>query len=192
MPATYCRAASATAGELASAAGLTGWERGEAVRGVRKCFESWLQQRGTIGDVENVAMLRQVRRFLEVSGEGRFTWWHRAADDRAPKTLQRAGVRRMVDAGGHPIKTDSQHQAIYGDTMSAADGERVEVEFFILPEVFRDEVCAGFDYRAVCRLLLQHGCLRRAGEGLTDRQRLPGIGLTRCYRVTSGVLDSAL
>jgi putative DNA primase/helicase len=51
------------------------------------------------GNGEIVAMLRQVRRFLETHGEGRFSMWHRGSDDHAPKTLNRAGVRRMLGSG---------------------------------------------------------------------------------------------
>ena len=35
-------------------------------------------------------------------GEGRFTWWHRAADDHNTKTLHRAGFRRMLNDRGEP------------------------------------------------------------------------------------------
>jgi putative DNA primase/helicase len=87
----------------------------------------------------------KVRRFLEAHGEGRFSMWHRSADDHAPKTLQRAGVRRMLNADGEPIKTNSQHGAEFGDRMPAALGEGVSFEYFILAETFKAEVCQGFD-----------------------------------------------
>lgn len=85
------------AGELATDAGLTGWSAGESERAALACFNAWLAARGGKGNGEVVAMLRQVRRFLEMHGEGRFAMWHRGLDDHAPKTLQRAGVRRMLD-----------------------------------------------------------------------------------------------
>jgi putative DNA primase/helicase len=75
------------AGEIATQAGLTGWPVGESERAARACFAAWLAARGGNGNGEIVAMLRQVRRFLETHGAGRFTDWHRAADDHAPKTL---------------------------------------------------------------------------------------------------------
>jgi putative DNA primase/helicase len=173
------------AGELATAAGLTGWQPGESERAARACFNAWLEARGGIGNGEVVAMLRQVRRFLESHGEGRFTWWHRAADDHNAKTLQRAGFRRMVGEDGKPIKTDAEHQREYGDKMSAADGERVSVEYFVLPETFRAEVCQGFDYKAMARVLLEHECLRADGGShpYDTKQRLPGLGQTWCYRI---------
>jgi len=83
-----------------------------------------------------------------VNGEGRFTWWHRANDDRSPKTLSRAGLRRLINEHGEPIKRDSQHLVEFGDKMPADLGEGVSVEYFILPEVFRSEVAQGFDAQA--------------------------------------------
>ena len=133
-------------------------------------------------------MLRQVRRFLETHGDGRFSMWHRSADDHAPKTLMRAGVRRMLNADGDPIKTKSQHGTEYGDRMPAALGENVSFEYFILAETFKTEVCQGFDPAAVCRVLLEHGCLVTKEPGRFNvTERLPGLGLVRCYRIPPAI-----
>jgi putative DNA primase/helicase len=180
------------AGELA--AGLTGWPVGESERAATACFNAWLAARGGNGNGEVVAMLRAVRRFLETHGEGRFAMWHRGADDHAPKTLQRAGVRRMLNAEGEPIKTNSQHGTEYGDRMPAAQGEDVSFEYFILQEVFRAEVCQGIgDYKAVCHVLLDHGCLAPdKGRSFDCKPRLPGIGLAWCYRITPEIFNLEL
>jgi putative DNA primase/helicase len=176
------------AGELATEAGLTGWPTGESELAARACFNAWLTARGGNGNGEVVAMLRAVRRFLETHGSGRFTDWHRAADDHAPKTLQRAGVRRMLNADGEPIKTNSRHGSEFGDRMPADLGEGVSFEYFILAETFRGEVCQGFDYQAVCRVLLDHDCLTPDKDRTFDcKPRLPGVGLTRCYRITPAI-----
>lgn len=178
------------AGELATAAGLTGWPAGESEAAAHACFKAWLAARGGIGNGEVVAMLRAVRRFLETHGEGRFAMWHRGADDHAPKTLQRAGVRRMLNADGEPIKTGSQHLQDFGEKMPAELGEGVSHEYFILAETFRAEVCQGFDYKAVCRVLLDHGCLTPdKGRPFDCRPRLPGVGLTWCYRIPPAIFN---
>lgn len=172
------------AGELATEAGLTGWPAGEGERAAHACFDAWLSARGGAGNGEVRQMLRQVRRFLEAHGSGRFTWWHRASDDHAPNTLQRAGFRRMVDSDGKPIRSDAEHQREYGERMTPMDGEGVSVEYFILPEVFRSEVCQGLDYQAVARVLLEHGALLPStGRAFDCKQRLPGLGLSNCYRI---------
>jgi putative DNA primase/helicase len=179
-----------TAGELATEAGLTGWEPGEAEEASRVCFESWLAARGGAGNAEVQQILRQVRRFLEANGEGRFAWWHRAADDHASKTLNRAGLRRMLGEDGQPIKNDSQFEVEFGARMPAALGESVSVEYFILREVFANEVCAGFDPRAVAAVLLDHGCLAPdRGRKYDCKPRLPGIGLAWCYRIPPAIFE---
>ena len=173
------------AGEMATAAGLTGWTVGESERAARACFNAWLATRGGTGDGEVTAMLRQVRAFLELHGEGRFTWWHRAGDDHAAKTLHRAGYRRLIGEDGRPIKSDADHQREYGERMHSGAAEAVSVEYFIHAEVFRGEVCKGFDPAAVARVLLDHGCLiPDKGRPYDCKPRLPGLGPTRCYRVT--------
>lgn len=58
----------------------------------------------------------------------------------------------------------------------------------MLPTVFRDEVCRGFDSKAVATLLYDNGYLEpgEAAPGggrlrLDEKVRLPGLSLTRCY-----------
>ncbi len=184
-------ALAAAAGELATEAGLTGWAGGEARRAAHACFSAWLEARGGSANGEVTAMLRAVRRFLEIHGEGRFTWWHRAADDHNVKTLQRAGYRRMLNEHGEPIKTDSQHLGEFGNRMPAARGDEVASEYFILPEVFRSEVCQGFDYKAVAAVLLDHQVLMPDKNRKFDTsQRLPGLGRTAwCYRISSNIFE---
>ena len=178
------------AGELATTAGLTGWPAGESESAAAACFNAWLAARGGSGNGEIVAMLRAVRRFLETHGEGRFAMWHRGSDDHAPKTLQRAGVRRMLNADGEPIKTNNQHGSEFGDRMPAALGESVSFEYFVLAETFRAEICQGFDYKAVARVLLDHGCLTPdKGRSFDCRARLPGVGLSYCYHITPAIFD---
>jgi putative DNA primase/helicase len=178
------------AGEIATQAGLTGWPVGESERAARACFNAWLAARGGNGNGEIVAMLRQVRRFLELHAEGRFAMWHRGSDDHAPKTLQRAGVRRMLGGDGQPIKTNSQFGAEFGDRMPAALGEGVSFEFFVLAETFKAEICQGFDYKAVARVLLDHGCLAPdTGRAYDCKPRLPGVGLTWCYCITPAIFE---
>lgn len=180
----------AVAGEMATAAGLTGWPDGEATAQVQACFDAWLLTRGGAGNGEVRAMLRQVKRFFEEHGESRFTWWHRGADDHNTKTLQRAGFRRMINREGKPIKSDAEHQREYGERMTPRDAEDVAVEFFVLSESFRNEVCKGFDPDSVCRVLLEHGCLLTKEDGRFNiSQRLPALGPTRCYRISPAIFE---
>lgn len=182
------------AGELATAAGITGWRKGEALGAARTCFGAWLEGRGGAGNTEHTAIIRQVSGFFQAHGDARFVWWHRAMDDRKPNTINRAGFKRMLTKEGTPINSNSDHHREYGDVVHPAEAEGAELEYFVLPEVYRTEICRGFSVKAVTHLLLERGLLIPEGTGdkaRADRkERLPGIGLTRCYRfspkVTSG------
>lgn len=180
----------AAAGEMATAAGITGWPEDEAISAAQICFDAWIKLRGGAGSSEKSNMLRAVRSFLEAHGDGRFAMWHRAADDHAPKTLQRAGVRRMLNEDGDPIKSNSQHGVEFGDRMPAAVGESVSFEYFVLAETFKAEVCKGYDVQAVCAVLVEHGCLTVKEPGrYSIKTKLPGIGPARCYLITPAIFD---
>ena len=159
----------AAAGEMATAAGLTGWPEGESDRAARRCFNDWLSTRGGLGNSEDRQMLSQVRRFLELHGEGRFTDWARADDDHAPRTLSRAGFRKAT---------------------KDATGDVESWDFYILPETFRQEICAGFDPKAVLRVLRDGGHLRPdKGRPFDCRPRLPGLGKATVYCIGPSIFE---
>jgi len=150
------------AGELATDAGLTGWTEGEASEAAAVCFRAWLAARGTAGSAEPLAMLRQVRAFLEAHGESRFT-----ALDADPRrdTPNRAGFRRDTPDG---------------------------TEYLVLREAFRGELCRGFDPSAVAEALAAAGALMRDTDGSATRsERLPGLGKPRVYRITPAIWGAA-
>lgn len=173
-----------TAGEMATAWEITGWNPGEAMAAAAICFKAWLGQRGSIGNLEDMQMLSQVRRFFELHGEARFSDWERPASDTSqhpPRTINRAGYRKHGDA------KDANGNKIYLDGVDRDGFERTakETEYYVFPETFKGEVCQGFDYRAVCKLLVRLGGLMPDGKGFTRRERLPGgEGHTHVFRIT--------
>jgi putative DNA primase/helicase len=179
------------AGELATEAGITGWPPGEAEAAARACFQAWRDHRvGGEGNAEEAQMLGQVRRWLQLNGAGRFTWWHRALDDRAPDKGLRAGFRLMVSPDGKPIHKDSDHLAEYGEKISTADAVKSTVEHYVFPEVFEAEACEGFDKLAVLRVLHAAGHLSNNEKGrFTCKPRLPGLGPTRCYCIKASIFE---
>ncbi|MDP3085108.1 MAG: DUF927 domain-containing protein, partial [Rubrivivax sp.] len=180
----------AAAGELATRAGITGWPAGEAVRGARACFEAWLATRGHLDNSEQVAMFRQVRAFLEKNGEALFTWTQRGLDDHKPNTPYRAGFKRLVDESGVPVKVDSATE--YLEKRSADDWRTIHtgfVEYLILPEQFKREVCKGFDAAAVAKVLRDRGHLKHEVDRLTMKQRLPGMPKTAVYLIKPSIFE---
>jgi len=163
----------AVAGEMATEAGLTGWPAGAAINAVHRCFKSWVEARPAgIGMSEDAQMLRQVRGWFGLHGDARFTDWHRADDDHAPKTMNRAGWRKAIK------------------TTTGLD-ELVGYEWFVLPDVFRTEACKGFSERAALRLLARLGHLHTEGRGFTCRASPPGADKSQVIRVKSSLLGQS-
>ncbi len=141
----------AAAGELATAWGITGWPAGEAIRAAGACLAACLDRRGGTGAGEDAQALAQVAHFLELHGSSRFA---DLAGDADRIVSNRAGYRRK-DAEGR-------------------------TEFLILPEVFKCEVCAGLDYRAVAKLLRERGRLVTEDKHMTIKTR--NTGRVYCVR----------
>lgn len=157
----------AAGGEMATAFGVLPWEPGEATRAAAKCFRDWLDTRG-IEPAEEREALSAVRRFIELHGTSRFEPMGSLADSvGAPIDMRiqnRAGFRRRDDEGS--------------------------IEYLVLPEVWRGEVCAGLDAVAAAKTLAGRGILIAGEDGkLQKKARLPGFASSvRCYVITSGIL----
>lgn len=175
------------AGELATKWQITGWQPGEAMRAAVTCYKAWLVQRGGAGNLEELNMLAQVRRFFEAHGEARFTDWSRPASNsegHSPRTIQRAGYRRHL----------TNEKTIQDGRGEDATLTNTRTEYYVFPETFKQEVCAGFDYRVVCKLLANLGCLMTEEVAnkvsYTRKERLPGgEGNMRCYRITHKLFE---
>lgn len=152
----------AVAGELATLFGITGWELGEASNGVGTCFMAWLAKRGGIGSLEEKNILSQVRLFFERHGDARFA--PEQDEGNNMKTINRAGFKKTSSSG--------------------------DTEFCVFKEVFRKEICLGFDPQYVENVCLAHGWLVPSAQGEPTRsERLPSkVGPVRCYRFNSKVL----
>ncbi|MEX8495487.1 DUF927 domain-containing protein [Sphaerotilus sp.] len=153
----------ATAGELATGYGLTGWAEGEASTAVGLCFASWLDGFGGIGNKEHRALLSQVRAFFEVHGASRF---EDADAQNEQRVINRAGFYR-----------------------TGSDGVR---QFLVLPEVFKREVCAGHDAKAAAKVLTDAGVIQPGADGRQTRTfRLPNIPAARVYAFTAKLWEDA-
>lgn len=156
----------AMAGELATRAGITGWQEGEAFKAAERCLASWMTDRGHAANQEDKAALEQICDFMTRNQFSRFADWY---DERNRPTAM-MGFRK-VDKGGN-------------------DSEPVTT-FYVLPSGWK-EICKGFDARKVARLCVAAGWLEPGSEGRTQTSvRLPEIGVKRVYQFSSLVLGSA-
>ena len=183
------------AGELATTAGITGWQVGEAEAAARKCFDAWLQLRGHSGNGEEDEMVRKVRLHLETNGAALYTWTHRGMDDHNKETPLRCGFKRMVDERGEALKIDAA--TAYVDSKSrpeSTEQRNALIEYMILPESFKRVICKGFDASAVAEALRKRGHMIHQKDRLTDKQRLPGMGASPvpCYHIKPSIFSDDL
>ena len=147
----------AAAGEIASSFQITGWPQGIARDAAATCYKAWLQQRGGAGNQEHMALLQQVQAFFEAHGASRFENMDGTNDHRIPN---RVGFRRLMQS----------------------ENRSSEYEYFILPEMFRQEICQGFDSRWAAKELIDAGMLQPNSTGNAQiPYRLPGAGVKKCY-----------
>ncbi|MGO9056954.1 MAG: DUF927 domain-containing protein [Candidatus Binataceae bacterium] len=124
----------AAAGELATALGITRWDEGAATGAAKQCFEAYLKMRGHSGAAEIEAGIEQVRTLFIQYGASRFA----AAD--------------LGDVDGQ------------GRTVLNRAGFKNGSAYCVHPAVFKNEITAGFDWRAIAEALAERGLLRRDKE----------------------------
>lgn len=154
-------------GETATRLGILPWPEGGAIAGARTCLQSWVDGRGGVGNQEPEQAIAQVRRFLELNGESRFTAWDELTDNNAgSKTINRAGFRRLTNDD--------------------------RTEYYVLPEAYKKDVCSGLNPTQVTSALLERNLLVLSNDGKPQRQeRLPGLGSMKVYRIKADILGGA-
>jgi uncharacterized protein (DUF927 family) len=147
------------AGEVATAYGITGFVQGECAWAAATCYKDWLEKRGTAGASDEMTMVNQVLLFLELHGESRF-------EDLCTPSQEDSSKKRYVLNRAGVIKN------------SSAPGQK---EFVILPQVFREEICKGFDHKAVEEALIARGIMLKDGQHNLLRRTIDTNKRERCY-----------
>lgn len=177
----------AAAGELATRLKILPWPKGEASRAATACFAAWLEHRGGVEPQEVREGIAQVRLFLAQHGKDRFepAWLPKRVDRDAheiePRVPNRAGFRREV----------KELEVEFTDDTGNRKTELLRRwEYFVLPEVWRREVCKGHDARLVHKALIERG-LALGGEGrnLLAQARVPGVGKARVVHLLPALLE---
>jgi putative DNA primase/helicase len=150
----------AAAGELAAKFGIVPWPVGVARNAAAWALERWIELRGGTEPAEARQAIEAVRLFIEQHGDARFA------------SVDTADVRPVANRAGH------------------RKGSGTEREWWILPQVWKAEVCAGHDAQFVARVLATAGMLRTQAEGLQCKVRVGGATY-RCYVVTAAIFEGA-
>lgn len=138
----------AVAGELATQANITGWKSGTAFNAVQQVFNQWLGGFEYVGNFEDVEMLAHVKSFFEAHESSRFESIT-PEPDYAERIYNRVGYWEIEN------------------------GEKV---FYVLPEQFKNEICKGYDYKKVAKVLKAYNLLitDNDADGRTQKgKRLP-------------------
>jgi putative DNA primase/helicase len=150
----------AAAGELATVFELTGWREGEARAAAARAFKQWIEGRGGTEPAEVRQAIEQVRLMIEGHGDSRFQSLDHS-DDRPVNN--RLGWRK---------------------------GEGTQREWWVLPEMWKAEICAGLDAQFVARTLAEHGILRRQGGNVLQcTVNIGGGQRARAYVLAAAILD---
>ncbi|WP_440464936.1 DUF927 domain-containing protein [Psychrobacter sp. ASPA161_6] len=91
----------AAAGEIATQAGITGWQAGQATTAVMTCLDNWLDNYGRDGEHEQRQIIDHIKAFIEQHGSSRFQPCYRNTRlDFEERTPNRVGYRNM-DTGDY-------------------------------------------------------------------------------------------
>ena len=141
------------AGTLAKEAGVLPAELDE-VSAVERCFDAWLENRGSLGSSEDMAILSTVRLFIEQHGASRF----QDMDNADATCINRVGFRQKGTDGA--------------------------TRYFIMPEAFKKEVVRGHSSGRAVQVLRSSGWLiTKEKDRSTTKYTLPGLGRVSCYTV---------
>lgn len=123
----------AAAGEIATDAGITGWQTGQAMSAVQVCFDNWLDNYGRDGEHEQRQIIEHIKGFIEQHGASRFQPCFQTNINRIQydeKTPNRAGYRNE-DTG----------------------------DYYFFTSRFDKEVCSPFSKAKVLQVLAQNDLL---------------------------------
>ena len=153
----------AAAGEMATQAGITGWQSGQATTAVMTCLDNWLDNYGRDGEHEQRQIIEHIKAFIEQHGSSRFQPCYRNTRlDFEERTPNRVGYRNMETG-----------------------------DYYFSKETF-DKVCAPFSKKKVLQvleeadlLLLNQGDRKiyKAPDTLFSGKQRPSV-----YAVTANIL----
>lgn len=151
----------AAAGHLATVFGVTPWREDEAQAAAAWALEQWIAQRGGTEPAEVRQAIEQVRLAIQMHGESRF----------------------------EPLDGDPEARPV-NNRLGWRKGDGAEREWWIAPETWRAEICAGLDASFVAKVLAGQGLLRLPnGRGFQCKVNIGGDRRANAYVLTAGILD---
>jgi hypothetical protein len=127
---------------------------------VLACFKTWSSQHLAFGDFETAKVVSTIVHYLQSLGCSQFPMLDTLKDE----------VFRSRCSGFRQVN------------------EQGEVDWLILSEVFKSEVCAKLDFKKVIKTLQSLDLLQKPdGKRNSMAMRLPHFGVVRVYRLSSRI-----
>ena len=170
----------ATAGELATEFGITGWQPGVATAAAAVAFTRWTEVRGGDGKepAEDRAAIRQVTQLIVHYGESRF--------DKLDERGFEAEPDSIGDSEGSSPPPPRPSFIRFGWRKLTKDGPI----WMIDDAVWESEFCRGFDPVQVSRALARHGMLKCGKGRFTYAERFEDKRNKRFHVVTAKILTT--
>ena len=130
----------AVAGELATLAGITGWQQGRAFDAIAQCFNTWLSSLGNGENMEETKILEHIKSFFESNGTSRF---------------EELTVIRQAD--GEVMRPRIHNRVGYYDP--------VDKVYLVSAIMFKKDMCIGMNDANVKKVLIKHGWIKEFIEG---------------------------
>jgi len=170
----------ATAGELATEFGITGWLPGTATAAAAAAFKKWVEVRGGDGKepAEDRAAIRQVTELIVRYGESRFD------------ELDERGFKLEPDWNGDSEGSSPpppRPSLIRLGWRKYGGDDRI---WMIEDAIWESEFCRGFDPVQVSRALARHGMLRCGKNRFTYVERFENKRNKRFHVITAKILTS--
>jgi uncharacterized protein (DUF927 family) len=157
------------------------WTREEAEWAIDTVWKQWLASRGTLGALDLEKAVKQVAKFVQAYGTSRFEdGVDDAEDDRDP--IDDPGGDTAVPPGDRLRMISSRAGFRFID-------KKGDYQYYIHPEVFRDEVCNGYSAQDVAAELGRRGYLKLPKTGYVCQKRVKGMGKPYFYIVSSKILE---
>ncbi|ADL54764.1 DUF927 domain-containing protein [Gallionella capsiferriformans] len=138
----------AFSGELATQFGVTGWDKGEALKAAIRCFNDWLSDADGIMGADNKALFSQISAFLQAHGSSRFP----------PHDISSIDLQRVQNRAGFSYINDNN------------------VSYWAESGAFMRELCKGFNYKAAAKTLIKAGWLEPSSGRTQQKKRINAVG----------------
>jgi hypothetical protein len=180
----------AAAGELAIKFGIFPWPPGTALKAADFVFQSWLARRGSKGSTEMQQALERVQLLFEKHGDTRFDSLRAVTDNDPP------------DSDLHESRSESDELSLTTNTTRPLTQNRLgwtavvrgQRRWYISAQTWKDEICKGFDVKALTSELEKRDALEMEWEK-TGRKRPPKVVINgqrgRYYTVTPKIFSVA-